>query len=115
MIATGYSIFGRMHDDLKMVAREQKKIHSVCLKREVVVDFYIPENFEPSTISLLIINDGQDLPKMNFEEMLDGLLSSGQIDPVLCVGVHAGDRLSEYGTAHILDFKKRGKKSLSYQ
>lgn len=116
MVVIACSIFDDMgHDDLRMVIVEQKKICSAYLKREVVIDFYFPANFEPSAISFLLINDGQDLPKMHFAEMFDELLLSGQINPLLCVGIHAADRLAEYGTAHILDFKKRGKKSLAYQ
>ena len=115
MIVTRYVIFGTMvHDGLRIIV-EQKIIHSVYLKRDVVVDFYVPANFAPSAVSLLLINDGQDLSKMNFSGMLGELLSTGEINPVLCVGVHAGDRMAEYGTARILDFKKRGKKSLAYQ
>jgi enterochelin esterase-like enzyme len=103
------------HDDLQKIIVEQKKIRSVYLKREVIVDFYTPANFAPSSVSLLLINDGQDLPKMNFAEMLDKLLSTGQINSVICIGIHSGDRMAEYGTVRILDFKKRGKKSLAYQ
>jgi iron(III)-enterobactin esterase len=115
MIVTRYVIFGAMvHDGLRIIV-EQKIIHSVYLKRDVVVDFYVPANFAPSAVSLLLINDGQDLSKMNFSGMLVELLSTGEINPVLCVGVHAGDRMAEYGTTRILDFKKRGKRSLAYQ
>jgi iron(III)-enterobactin esterase len=103
------------HDDLQRVIAEQKKIRSAYLKRDVVVDFYIPANFTPSSVSLLLINDGQDLSKMDFCSMLEGLVNSGQIHPVLCIGVHAGDRFAEYGTTGILDFKERGKKSVAYQ
>jgi iron(III)-enterobactin esterase len=116
MIVIRYTIFGAMaHDDLQKIIVEQKKIRSVYLKREVIVDFYTPANFAPSSVSLLLINDGQDLPKMNFTGMLDELLSTGQINSVICIGIHAGDRLVEYGTTRILDFIKRGKKSLIYQ
>jgi iron(III)-enterobactin esterase len=104
-----------VHGDLRKVIVEQKRFHSVYLKREVIVDFYTPANFAPSAISLLLINDGQDLPKMNFSEMVEELLGTGQINPVLCIGIHAGDRMAEYGTASVLDFKKRGKRSLAYQ
>src|SRR5215213_3483422 len=101
--------------DFNKIFIEQKKIHSVYLKRDVLVDFYLPANIEPSKLSLLIINDGQDLVKMNFAKMLDELLLSAQIAPVLCVGVHAGERMVEYGTANVLDYKGRGSNAFSYQ
>ena len=62
-----------------------------------------------------MINDGQDLVTMNFTAMFDALNWSGQLQPLLCVGIHAGeDRKMEYGTAKILDFKKRGAKAAAY-
>ncbi len=101
--------------DFQSIIIEQKKIRSVYLKRDVIVDFYLPTNAEPLELSLLLINDGQDLIKMNFSQLLDQLLKWDQITPVLCIGIHAGGRFSEYGTAHILDYKNRGEKAYLYQ
>jgi len=43
-------------------------IDSVFLKREVIIDCYYSEDyFNHSLISLLLINDGQDLRTMAFE------------------------------------------------
>src|SRR5687767_8919608 len=101
--------------ELQSIITEQKTIRSVYLKRDVTVDFYLPSNTEPTELSLLLINDGQDLSKMNFANMLDGLMRTGHINSLLCVGIHAGKRFSEYGSAHTVDYKKRGEKSFSYQ
>ena len=92
-----------------------KIIRSVFLKRDVVIDIYVPMDLQNSKLSLLIINDGQDLVKMDFVKMLDGLIATGQITPLMCVGIHAGERLSEFGTAHIVDYKHRGEKAFFYQ
>ena len=40
-------------------------------------------------LSLLLINDGQNLGEMNFAAMMEDLASSGAIRPVLCAGIHA--------------------------
>lgn len=98
------------------LAVEQKHLHSHFLKRNVVVDFYLPKNInDTSALSLLLINDGQDLEKMGLAEMLDGFLSSAQIQPLLCVGIHTGkDRKMEYGTARVLDYMGRGAKAAAY-
>lgn len=101
--------------DLQSIFTEQKKIRSVHLKREVTLDFYLPSNTEPHKLSLLLINDGQDLAKMNFAGILDELTQTGQITPLLSVGIHAGDRFAEFGTAHTVDYKNRGRKSSAYQ
>ncbi len=94
----------------------RKIIFSMYLHRDVVVDFYIPKDIEdPSTLSLLLINDGQDLAKMHFAGLIEGLLNSGQIQPLFCVGIHTGaERKMEYGTARILDYMGRGAKAKAY-
>lgn len=86
------------------------------LNREVKVDFYLPMDVpEPSEMSLLLVNDGQDLVTMHFEKILDELYGNKEISPLLCVGIHCSvDRKNEYGTARILDYKGRGAKAALY-
>jgi enterochelin esterase-like enzyme len=99
------------------IALIRQPIESVYLKRTVTIDIYMPNEIEdPSQLSLLLINDGQNLPEINLALMLDQLLASDQIQPLLCVGIYAGeDRRQEYGTAHILDYEGRGTKAAAYQ
>ena len=89
---------------------------SEYLDREVKVDCYIPTAVtDPSSLSLLLINDGQDLRTMQFEKILDDLNKKRSIEPLFCVGIHCSpDRKNEYGTAKILDYKGRGAKSSLY-
>jgi enterochelin esterase-like enzyme len=102
---------------LSTILVEQRAVASAHLGRYVIADVYLPKNIEsPSCLSLLIINDGQDLEDMPFAPMLDGLLSAGQIKPVLCVGLHCNKyRRDEYGTATTLDYAGRGTRSAAYQ
>lgn len=95
---------------------EPHYIHSRFLGREVVVDTYCPQHLpDPAALSLLLINDGQDLSKMPFAAILEGLLETNQVQPLLCVGIHAGpDRKVEYGTAKMLDFAGRGSMAAAY-
>lgn len=81
--------------------------------REIKVDCYIPSNItNTQSLSLLLINDGQDLRTMQFENILDKLNADGELEPLFCVGIHcAPDRKNEYGTAKILDYKGRGAKA----
>ncbi len=90
---------------------------SEFLNRDVKVDCYIPaEVTSLSNLSLLLINDGQDLRTMKFEEILDGLYTEDSIEPLFCVGMHCStDRRNEYGTAAEMDYKGRGAKSALYQ
>ena len=52
---------------------------------------------------------------MGFEAILDDLYERNQVQPMVCVGIHAGiDRRMEYGTSGILDYKGRGAKASLY-
>ena len=95
---------------------ENHILPSEFLDREVKIDFYFPPtNTDPSNLSLLLVNDGQDLVKMQFENILDNLYTAKAIDNVFCVGIHcSADRKNEYGTAKYLDYKGRGAKAALY-
>jgi enterochelin esterase-like enzyme len=115
--AVQYSIFGRMLiEELSNLVVEQKAIASRYLKRHVLVDFYLPKNIpDPKDLSLLLINDGQNLDEMNFSTLLNQLFDSNQVQPLLVAGIHAGkDRKNEYGTARVLDYEGRGTRSEAY-
>lgn len=89
---------------------EKHHILSHCLGRTVIVDVYVPAQYEAEkNLSLLLINDGQNLPEMHFDTMLGGLIDSGQVRPLFCAAIHAGDdRRNEYATAKIKDYEGRG-------
>lgn len=98
------------------ISVENHLLFSEFLGREVKVDFYLPINALRSTeLSLLLINDGQDLVTMHFDEMLEELYEADSIRSLLCVGIHCSkDRKNEYGTANILDYKGRGARAVLY-
>jgi len=91
--------------------------HSTHLDRDVLIDIYLPPvSSDDKHVSLLIINDGQDLPKFYFDQMLAELYEQKEIEPVLCVGIHcSAERRMEYGTANELDYKGRGAKARLHQ
>ncbi len=95
---------------------EQFTILSEYLEREVTIDAYLPKEIPvPEQLSLLLINDGQDLPKMPFITILEDLLAAGEIEPLICIGIHCGpERKMEYGTGYSADFKGRGAKAGLY-
>lgn len=96
---------------------ESAELASEFLQRTVRVDFYLPLNIEhPEDMSLLLINDGQDLVTMGFEKLLDDLHQQHLIKPLLCVGIHCGeDRKNEYGMMVSVDYKGRGSKAGLYR
>lgn len=95
---------------------ENHVLASEFLDRNVKVDCYLPPDYSNfSFLSLLLINDGQDLRTMHFEDILESLPGSAAIEPLFCVGIHcAPDRKNEYGTASILDYKGRGARAGLY-
>ena len=98
---------------VKGIVVERSIIHSQFLARDVIVDFYHPSILDTGApLHLLLVNDGQDLVAMGFEDLLGALLEEGGIQPLLCVGIHANeDRRAEYGTAGVPDFGGRGAKA----
>lgn len=103
-------------DTQTTVLVEQFILNSIYLEREVIIDSYLPTHVkEPNLLSLLLINDGQDLVKMNFAEILGGLIDSKEVEPLFCIGIHCGpERKREYGTAFSADYKGRGDKAGLY-
>jgi enterochelin esterase-like enzyme len=95
---------------------ENHLIFSEFLQRDVKVDFYFPpKTVDATSLSLLLINDGQDLVTMVFEEILENLYETHSINNLFCVGIHCSkDRKNEYGTAKYLDYKGRGAKAALY-
>lgn len=99
-----------------VILTENVYLESQFLQREVCIDFFFPATVSTEEpVSLLLINDGQDMEKMNFHKILDNLYSEKEIEPLLFVAIHAGeDRKMEYGTQNHLDYKDRGAKSSLY-
>lgn len=84
------------------------------LGRDVMVDVYRPAVPPWRLLSLVIFNDGQDLERMNLGEQLEEHFLAGTLSPTLVVGLHAGDRLREYGTAGRPDYRGRGDLAAAY-
>jgi len=92
------------------------KLVSVHLEREVTVQLIFPENGRnlAQPLPVLWLNDGQDLKVLGVENSLKNLISTKKIKSVFVVAIEAGDRLQEYGTMDVPDYKKRGAKSRAY-
>lgn len=103
-------------DKLTTLIIENHSLESAFLKREVIVDCYLPVSIaDPSTITLLLINDGQNMEELGLATMLDQMNIQEQIQPLLCVAIHANEeRKMEYGTAQQADYQGRGAKAGLY-
>jgi enterochelin esterase-like enzyme len=98
------------------ISQVQLEVYSEFLERTVLIDIYKPAYLDNSKLySLLLINDGQDLPKMPFNQIIANLIASEQIEPLIAIGIYCGaDRKMEYGTAYAADFDGRGAKAGLY-
>jgi enterochelin esterase-like enzyme len=95
---------------------ESTSIESTFLDRPVTINFYLPRHVdEPYQMSMLLINDGQNMKELGLEVMLEQLYAKGAIQPLLCVAIHAGEeRKMEYGIAAQPDYRGRGAKAAAY-
>lgn len=89
-------------------------VHSVYLSRSVKVDIYgIMATASSNPVKLLFMNDGQDLHKMNFDDILEKHIPATV--RLICIGIHAGpDRKQEYGISGFPDFMQRGARASAY-
>jgi len=91
-------------------------IHSKVLGRDTKVDIFLPFQYQKGHkhYPLLILNDGQDSEAIELKDTLEALALAKEINDVIVVAVHAGDRMHEYGVANKVDFLGRGSKAREY-
>ncbi|MET0637702.1 MAG: alpha/beta hydrolase-fold protein [Chitinophagaceae bacterium] len=95
---------------------ESAFVPSRFLGRNIRVDFFLPRNVEdPSSLNLLLINDGQNMEELGLKKILSDLYAENRIRPVLCAAIHTGaDRKMEYGIASEPDYAGRGARAGLY-
>jgi len=97
------------------IKQQDDELYSRHLQRHVkltIVNTPMPD--DKSQMNLLLLNDGQDMGKFRVKEIVDSLYRKNLIRPVLVVGIHAGDRMKEYGVADQPDYQNRGDKAGNY-
>jgi enterochelin esterase-like enzyme len=98
-----------------VIKKERIEIQSAFLHRTVIADiFWPPPVKNAASLRLLLINDGQDMDRLALEDMLQYLYTRKEISALLCVAIHAADRMTEYGIAGQADYKGRGGKAELY-
>ncbi|MGB3776059.1 MAG: alpha/beta hydrolase-fold protein [Leeuwenhoekiella sp.] len=92
------------------------RLYSEYLQRKVDFRLFAPPTFwnNPEKFPVLLMNDGQDFEKMGLEKTLTSAFISPGIQSFIYVGITAGNRLQEFGTASTADFKGRGAKAKNY-
>ncbi|MEZ4888744.1 MAG: alpha/beta hydrolase-fold protein [Chitinophagales bacterium] len=95
----------------------QLHLHSQYLKRNVLIDVYLPPHYfldDDVTYPTLYFNDGQDMEAVNLVHVLEDLYVWEAMQKIVVVAIHAQNRMKEYGTAAIADYKNRGNKAAAY-
>ncbi|MBN8789960.1 MAG: hypothetical protein J0I84_22995 [Terrimonas sp.] len=90
----------------KKVNEQNDQLYSRHLQRQVkltIINTPVPD--DKSKLNLIIFNDGQLLDDIGMKEIVADLYAAKKINPVVIVGVHAGNRLQEYG---ISDYARSG-------
>ena len=108
-------MFGSLSGRRRRFLKRDERLHSDYLQREVHVTLYRPAVPPWRLLSLVVFNDGQDLHRMELDRRLKAMFRTRRLPPTLVVGVHAADRLLEYGCAGRPDDKGRGKQAGNYQ
>lgn len=90
---------------------------SAALKHSVTLEIILPPWYDETPdyhFPLLVLNDGQLMEPMNMAGILKDAYLRNAIPPIIVAGVHAHNRMQEYGVAGVPDFKKRGSKADKY-
>lgn len=94
-----------------------RDFRSVFLESRFKVDVYLPPDFDAShqgKFPLVFFNDGQDMRAVGLTKTLRRLFQDEIIPSIITVGIHAGERMQDYGVAGYPDYKNRGSKAGRY-
>jgi enterochelin esterase-like enzyme len=97
------------------IKQQEDELYSRHLQRQVkltIISTPIPD--DKTELHLLLLNDGQDISKLHLKEIVDSLYRKKAIQPLLVVGITAGERMKEFGVAGMPDFMNRGDKADNY-
>jgi len=102
---------------VKVNILRNQKIHSKFLDRDVVFDVILPPDYDLSSqkFKTLYMNDGQDLDALKMEEVLNTHYQNQEIPSFVLIAIHTNqNRIKEYGTAKMADYKGRGDLATKY-
>ena len=85
------------------------ELYSRHLQRNVKLTIIsTPITNAKNQFNLLLLNDGQDMERFRVKQIVDSLYSKKLIRPLLVVGIHAGQRMKEYGVGGYPDYQGNG-------
>jgi enterochelin esterase-like enzyme len=101
---------------VKIKVIKNQTFASKFLQRNVTYDLILPSEYESlSQLKTLYMNDGQDFEALKLDKTINDLYKNHAIEPFILIAIHTNEnRLQEYGTAQIADYKNRGSKAQAY-
>lgn len=103
------------HADKSNIRQADDQLFSAELQRRVKLTFIsTPPSHHQGSYALLLLNDGQDMEKLRVRAIVDSLYHLHIIQPLIVVGIWAGDRMNEYGVAGYTDYHGYGAKAEKY-
>lgn len=104
-------LFGCRHK----IKQTEDTIYSRHLQKHITLTILnTPVPDDKNSFNLLLLNDGQDFDKLRVKEIVDSLYKQKLIQPLVIVGIQAGDRMQEYGVADYPDYKNNGTEAAKY-
>ncbi|MGN6495587.1 MAG: alpha/beta hydrolase [Agriterribacter sp.] len=99
----------------KGIQQQNDQLYSRHLQRQVKLTiFNTPVPDDKTTINLLLLNDGQEADNIRLATTMDSLYKKDQIEPLVVVAVHAGNRKEEFGVAGAAGTNNAGAKADHY-
>lgn len=99
----------------KGIQEQTDELYSRHLQRQVkltIIHTPIPD--DKAEINLLVLNDGQQSSNINLTSIVDSLYKAKQIQPLVILAIHAGNRKEEYGIADKISNSAGGGKADHY-
>ncbi|MGZ5254199.1 MAG: hypothetical protein ACXWV4_07570, partial [Flavitalea sp.] len=95
--------------------KQEDEIYSRHLQRKVQLTILnTPLTDDASQWNLLLLNDGNEMDKLDLQKIIDSLYKLKKIGPLIVVGIHTVDRTKEYGVSTKPDYEGRGSKAEDY-
>jgi len=103
-------------EEQNVAVHQYKNLKSTHLKRKIRFDVYLPPAYEVGSkqYPVLFFNDGQDMKGVQLAKTLNDLYKNEKIQQLIIVGIHAADRIQEYGVERQADYQGRGSKAWAY-
>lgn len=99
----------------KKIKQQEDEIYSRHLQQHVQLSIIsTPMPDDKSQMNLLLLNDGQDMDLLKVKEIVTDLYQKKLIQPLVIVGIKAGNRNDIYGVAGYPDYQNRGSKAAKY-